>query len=82
MPVAFFVGWPVVAVINEPWPVFVVIVFVVVPRMLCCHPLPSFVFGSRPEGLRKLVCIITVTAIVDRVLVVLPLSLSSLSWCR
>ena len=67
MPVAFFVGWPVVAVITEAWPLFVVIVFVVVPRMLCCHPLPSFGFCSRPEGLRKVVYIITVTASVDRV---------------
>ena len=56
-----FVGWPVVAVITEAWPLFVVIV--VVPRMLCCHPHPSFGFGSRPEMLRKLVYIIT--AIVD-----------------
>ena len=36
------VGWSVVAVITEAWPLFVV--FVVVPRMLCCHPLPSSMF--------------------------------------
>ncbi len=58
MPVAFFVGWPMVAVITEAWPLFVgcsvvavitearplFVVFVVVPLMFCCHPLPSSMF--------------------------------------
>ena len=40
--VALFVGCSVVAVITEARPLFVV--FVVVPLMFCCHPLPSSMF--------------------------------------
>ena len=38
-------------VITEALPLFVVAVVAVVSRILCWQCLPSFGFGSRPEGL-------------------------------